>query len=124
VMNPSVTPDDRAELGEGEKALLKILNLFAKEDINKDGNINFYDLVAISQALGQRNVNDPSDVNKDGIVNQTDVDLLRKAYTFSDPASTPPNQSPENPEGQTGPENPEPPLDDGSSNSDTNGEGE
>ncbi len=114
VMNPSINADDKTELGEGEKELLKLLNLFAKEDINKDGNINFYDLVAISQAFGQRNVNDSSDINKDGLVNQADVDLLRKAYTFSDPSTTAPGQStPENPEGQTGPELPEgePPTD-------------
>jgi hypothetical protein len=105
VMNPSINPDDKTELGDGEKELLKLLNLFAKEDINKDGNINFYDLVAISQAFGQRNVNDPSDINKDGLVNQADVDLLRKVYTFSDPSETAPGQTtPENPEGQTGPE--------------------
>ena len=92
-MNPSVNAGDKAELGDGEKELLKTLNLFAKEDINKDGDINFYDLIAISQAFGQRNVNDPSDLNKDGIVNQADVDMLRKAYTFSDPSSTAPGQT-------------------------------
>lgn len=101
VMNPGVTPNDASTLGEGEKELLKVLNLFAKEDINKDGNVNFYDLVALSQAFGQRNVNDPADINRDGIVNQADVDLLRKAYTFSDPSATAPGQTEANPEGQT-----------------------
>jgi hypothetical protein len=104
VMNPSIHPDDPTELGNGEKELLKALNLFAKEDINKDGNVNFYDLVAIAQAFGQRNVNDPSDISKDGIVNQTDIDLLRKVYTFSDPSATAPGTPKDNPEGQSGPE--------------------
>jgi hypothetical protein len=110
VMNPSINPNDSTELSDGEKDLLKALQLFAKEDINKDGNISFYDLIAISQAFGQRNVNDPSDINKDGIVNQADVDLLRKAYVFSDPSSTAPGSTPtsqaapETPEGQPTPD--------------------
>jgi hypothetical protein len=135
VMNPSISPDDSLELGEFEKQLLEQLQLFVSEDINRDGAVNFYDLVALAQAFGRSGVNDPADINKDGLINQADVDELKKSYTFSDPSETPPGGStstttdetpPEgtdNPDGTSPPEEslaPEeslPPPDDGTSDS-------
>lgn len=93
VMNPSISPDDSVELGEFEKQLVEQLQLFASEDINRDGVVNFYDLVALSQAFGRSGVNDPADINKDGVIDQADVDELRNSYTFSDPSETPPGGS-------------------------------
>ncbi len=127
VMNPSISPDDRVELGEVEKQLVEQLQLFVSEDINRDGAVNFYDLVALAQAFGRSGVNDPADINKDGVIDQSDVDELQKSYTFSDPSQTAPGSSTaptENvpPEG-TG--NPPPPSDtpqDNSAPSDGSGE--
>jgi hypothetical protein len=139
VMNPSIGAEDSTELGEAERALLEQLQLFVSEDINRDGAVNFYDLVALSQAFGRSGVNDPADINKDGFINEADVDELRQSYTFSDPSETPPggstsvtaedNTAPEgttNPDGTAPPEDslpPEeslPPPDDG--NSENSGE--
>jgi hypothetical protein len=97
IMNPSIDADDSTELGEAEKTLLDRLQIFARQDISRDGVVNFYDLVALSQAFGRRDVNDPADLNRDGVVDQADVDELRKVYTFSDPAQTAPGSSPETP---------------------------
>jgi hypothetical protein len=90
VMNPSISPDDSVELGEVERRLVEELQLFVSEDINRDGAVNFYDLVAVAQAFGRSGVNDPADINKDGVIDQSDVDELQKVYTFSDPSETPP----------------------------------
>jgi hypothetical protein len=94
VMNPSISPDDRIELGEVEKQLVERLQLFVSQDINKDSVVNFYDLVALSQAFGRSGVNDPADINKDGLIDQRDVDELQKIYTFSDPSENAPGSSP------------------------------
>ncbi len=124
VMNPSISPDDSTELGDAEKQLIERLQLFAKQDINKDGVVNFYDLVALSQAFGRTDVNDPADINKDGVVDQGDVDELQKVYTFSDPAEKAPGSSGTEPtdgttpaetpaDGTTPPEDLPPPQEDG-----------
>jgi hypothetical protein len=121
-MNPSISPDDSTELGEFEQQLVDQLQLFVSQDINRDGVVNFYDLVALSQAFGRRDVNDPADINRDGIVDQADVDELQSVYTFSDPSETAPGSSPtteEPTDGTTSPEDgtlPEdlPPPEDGS----------
>jgi Dockerin type I domain len=110
VMNPSISPDDSVELGEVEKQLIDRLQLFVSEDINKDGTVNFYDLVALSQAFGRSGVNDPADINKDGVIDQSDVDELQKVYTFSDPSETAPGGS-TTPTDDTPPEGTEPPTD-------------
>jgi hypothetical protein len=94
VMNPSIAPDDSVELGDFERQLLERLELFVSEDINRDGVVNFYDLVALAQAFGRSGVNDPADINRDGLIDQQDVEALRSAYTFSDPAETAPGSSP------------------------------
>lgn len=123
VMNPSISPDDSTELGDFEKQLIDNLQLFVSQDINRDGVVNFYDLVALSQAFGRRDVNDPADINKDGIVDQGDVDELQSVYTFSDPSETAPGSSPTTeeeptdgttpPEDGTLPEDVPPPQEDG-----------
>jgi hypothetical protein len=106
VMNPSIAPDDSVELGDFERQLLERLELFVSEDINRDGVVNFYDLVALAQAFGRSGVNDPADINRDGLIDQQDVEALRSAYTFSDPSETAPGSSPttEPTDGTTPPE--------------------
>jgi hypothetical protein len=94
VMNPSIGSDDSTELGDFERQLIENLELFVSQDINRDGVVNFYDLVALSQAFGRRDVNDPADINRDGVIDQGDVDELQGVYTFSDPSETAPGSSP------------------------------
>jgi hypothetical protein len=72
--------------------------------------VNFYDLVALSQAFGRSGVNDPADINKDGVIDQGDVDELQKVYTFSDPSETAPGSS-TTPTDGTPAEGTEPPTD-------------
>ncbi len=124
VMNPSIGAEDSAELGETERQLVEQLQLFVSEDINRDGAVNFYDLVALSQAFGRSGVNDPADINKDGVIDQSDVDELKKSYTFSDPSETAPGGSTTIPD--ISPEDPsnlplpsDPPLDNGAPSNDT-----
>ncbi len=90
VMNPMIAPDGPAELTDRERLALVTLQEFAPEDINRDGRVDFYDLVELASAFGQQGINLRADINGDGVVDEADLELLRVAYTFSAPAETPP----------------------------------
>ena len=73
-----------------DAAALKALRTFAPEDLNRDGTVDFYDLVLFGQAFGTQGVNLPADFNGDGRVDGRDLALLEKAYHFTAPSQTPP----------------------------------
>ena len=58
-------------------------NLTNPFDINKDGTVNFLDLITLMRSYGKRQgdpgFNPATDLNHDGVVNQFDRDLLLKA---------------------------------------------
>ncbi len=70
---------------------LRALRSYAREDLNHDGKVDFYDLVLFGQAFGSQGVNLPADFNGDGRVDRQDLALLEKAYTFSPPSQTAPS---------------------------------
>lgn len=70
---------------------LRQLRVFAPEDINRDGVVDFYDLAELAQAYGSRGVNLAADLNGDGVVDDADLEALRRAYRFSPPAERPPD---------------------------------
>lgn len=88
VLDPAIRGP--AELGEAERAELEALATFAREDLDRSGTVDFYDLLILARAFGQRGVNLPGDLNGDGAVDEADLELLRAAYTFSAPAPEPP----------------------------------
>jgi hypothetical protein len=90
VMNPAI--GGPLELGETEAAELEAGARFIREDIDRSGAVDFYDLLALARAFGQTGVNLPADLNEDGVVDQADLELLRAAYTFSPPSETPPTE--------------------------------
>jgi hypothetical protein len=67
---------------------------YAREDLNRDGAVDFYDLVLFGQAFGKQGVNVPADFNGDGRVDRQDLALLEQAYTFSPPSKTAPGTAP------------------------------
>lgn len=54
-------------------------------DLNRDGRVDFEDLLLFAEAYGRRGVNLPADLNGDGVVDAADLALLREAYTFTPP---------------------------------------
>lgn len=54
-------------------------------DLNRDGRVDFEDLLLMAEAFGRRGVNLPADLDGDGVVDAADLDLLREGYTFDPP---------------------------------------
>jgi hypothetical protein len=73
---------------------LQAQRTYAREDLNHDGTVDFYDLVLFGQAFGKQGVNMPADFNGDGRVDRQDLALLEQAYTFSPPSRTAPGATP------------------------------
>ncbi len=74
--------------------VLRAQRTYAREDLNRDGKVDFYDLVRFSQAFGTQGVNLPADFNGDGRVDRQDLAMLESAYTFAPPSKTEPGQAP------------------------------
>ncbi len=91
IMNPALSPDDSSDLSEADALQLSVTVNAEKEDINKDGSIDFYDLVALSRVFGTADLNSAADLNEDGRIDNEDLELLRAAYSFSAPSETAPS---------------------------------
>ena len=89
VMNPLIDGED-VTLGDLETTKLDAILNTVKEDVNLDGAVNFYDLVDLSRAFGQRDINNNADINEDGVVDEADLEALRAAYTFEAPSQVAP----------------------------------
>lgn len=98
VMSPAL-PAEPLTLGETETLALSTVTA-VKEDVNRDGVVDFYDLVDFAKSFGQPGINMPADINDDGLVDRQDLDLLRAAYTFTPPSSTGPAQPTEQQDGE------------------------
>ncbi len=77
----------------GDVQTLRAQRSFAREDLNHDGTVDFYDLVLFGQAFGTQGVNLPADFNGDGRVDRQDLSMLEKAYTFAAPSKTAPGEN-------------------------------
>lgn len=91
VMNPALG-DTALSLGELEAEGLRQQLSALPEDLNFDGEVNFYDLVELGKSFGQSGFSLPADIDESGVVDEDDIELLRAAYTFSPPSETPPSQ--------------------------------
>ncbi len=68
-------------------ASLEALRAYPPEDLNRDGTVDFYDLVLFGQAFGGQGVNLPADFDGDGRVDEADLTRLRATYGFTAPAT-------------------------------------
>jgi hypothetical protein len=60
-------------------------------DLDGNGRVDFEDLLLMAEAFGRRGVNLPADLDGDGVVGPEDLEILRAAYTFTPPSTTPGN---------------------------------
>lgn len=60
------------------------------EDLDGDGDVDFYDLVRLAAAYGEVGTRVAADVDGSGEVDGDDVERLRARYTFLPPSRTPP----------------------------------
>lgn len=74
------TPADGLALSERLSAL--------PGDLDRDGRVDFEDLLLMAEAFGRRGVNLPADLDGDGVVDAADLDRLRESYTFDPPNPT------------------------------------
>lgn len=91
VMNPAID-SEVLELGEIEAAGLRQELDALPEDLNFDGEVNFYDLAELAKSFGQSGFSLRADIDESGVVDEADVERLRAAYTFSEPSATPPEE--------------------------------
>lgn len=76
-------------------------------DLNRDGVVDFEDLLLLAQRFGERGVNLPGDLDGDGVIDQDDLDLLRERYAFTPLSRTGAAPTPSPPPDETLPEVPE-----------------
>jgi hypothetical protein len=59
-------------------------------DLDRDGRVDFADLLRLAAAYGREGVNLREDLDGDGVVGDGDLDVLRERYTFADDVDTTP----------------------------------
>lgn len=92
VMNPRIDPSGTLqELSASDEAALRELERYVKEDLNRDGAVDFYDLLILAENFSREGSRLGGDLNDDGIINQADVTILRAAYQFLPPSQNAPN---------------------------------
>ncbi len=86
-LDPYVDPEQPRLPTPVEAQALRDQRSAVPGDLNRDGVVDFEDLLLLAAEYGQRGLNLPSDLDRDGVVGDGDLDLLRAAYTFTGPAS-------------------------------------
>jgi hypothetical protein len=76
-------------------------------DLNRDGIVDFEDLLLLAQRFGDRGVNLPGDLDGDGVIDQADLELLRERYVFTPLGRTGAAPTPSPPPDETLPDVPE-----------------
>ncbi len=72
-----------------DAAAIEATRLLDPADLNRDGVVDFEDLLLLALRMGERGVNIPGDLDGDGVVGATDVALMRERYTFAPLQRTP-----------------------------------
>lgn len=74
--------------GDAELTALIALASAVQGDLDGDGRVDLYDLLAFAARFGRTGLNDPADLDRDGVVGEADLELLRSLYEFQPPGST------------------------------------
>lgn len=89
IMNPALQADTPAAITPEDAEALQARRTSVPEDINRDGIVDFYDLVQLAREFGRTGVGLAADIDNDGTVDEQDLTLLRATYTFAAPSETP-----------------------------------
>jgi hypothetical protein len=84
--DPILDPSGPRRPTADDGALLEANRGAIPGDLNRDGTVDFEDLLLLAEAFGSQGVNLPGDLNSDGVIDNDDLDLLRERYTFTPPA--------------------------------------
>ncbi len=87
VMQRGLTELIEPSVSLSEARALEVQASAAKEDVNRDGVVDFYDLVELAKNHSEFPQNFSADITGDGKVDAEDVNALQAAYTFSDPVN-------------------------------------
>ncbi len=77
------------EPSSADLSALRDTRRFAAEDLNRDGAVDFYDLLILAESYGARGFL-PADLDGNGVVDAADLDRLRAAYSFAPPSTEAP----------------------------------
>ncbi len=85
VMSRELSADIVPSVSVEEARALEAQVNTAKEDLNRNGRVDFYDLVELAKNYTEVPQNYSADLTGDGSVNDDDVKQLQDLYEFSDP---------------------------------------
>lgn len=83
--DPILDPEGPRRPGVADGERLEATRSAIPGDLNRDGLVDFEDLLVLAEAFGRQGVNLLGDLNGDGVIDQADLDLLRERYTFTPP---------------------------------------
>lgn len=86
-LDPVLDPAGPRRPGEDDGRALRERRDALPGDLNRDGRIDFADLLLLAEAYGRRGVNLAGDLDGDGVVGEADLALLREAYAFDPPSA-------------------------------------
>ena len=89
-LDPRQQPGDARAPTAEEVAALAAERAADPADLNRDGVVDFEDLLILAERFGERGINLPGDLTGDGVIDQADLELLRERYTFTPLSPTPP----------------------------------
>jgi len=85
VMQRGLTQEISPEVSISEARALEAQATTAEEDLNRNGKVDFYDLIELAKNYTEFPQNFGADISGDGVVNDDDVTALKEVYEFSDP---------------------------------------
>ena len=109
-MSPWLAPDEPAQLGDADASALHAMQDALPGDINRDGVVDFYDLILLARDFGRRGAGIAADLTGDGVVAEADLEILKEAYTFGEPSQSPPTPATLEDEADESPEVPDLPV--------------
>lgn len=77
-------------LGPAQLAALSALARLVPGDIDGDGRVDLFDLIALASRYGRSGLNESADLDGDGVVGDADLEALRELYEFRPPGTTEP----------------------------------
>lgn len=92
-LDPALSAEDPAAPSEEDVRRWREARSYPPEDVNRDGAVDFLDLIEVAERYGERGVDLAADIDGSGVVDDADLRRLREAYAFTSPAEEPDSPS-------------------------------